>query len=123
MGLLKLVYIANIIIVSFVSITFLFFPKQADTYLFEEKFAFSEAYRMLGALWLSLFLLSIAGLIYPLKMSVVLLIQLIYKGAWLLFAAVPAKLKKQDLPRIVVAIFVVYVAVLPFAIPWSFLFG
>lgn len=123
MSLLKIVYIANIIIVSVVSITFLFFPKQAHTRLFEEKFAYSEAYRMLGALWLSLFLLSIAGLFYPLKMSLVLVIQLIYKGAWLLFAALPAKFKKQELPRVVVVIFVIYVAVLPFAIPWNFLFG
>ncbi len=78
MLLLKIVYIANIIVVSFVSITFLFFPKRAHTLLFEEKFAYSEAYRMLGALWLSLFVLSIAGLFYPLTMSLVLLIQLIY---------------------------------------------
>jgi len=89
--ILKIIYLANIFVAGWISITSLFFPKQALVTVFQSAVAYSEAIRLVGALWGAIFLLSILGLVYPERMSVVLLFQLIYKGAWLLVVALPAR--------------------------------
>jgi hypothetical protein len=70
---MKIVYIANIIVAGWISISSLFFPKTAQTTVFSHDFAYSEAFRLVGALWFAIFILSILGLFYPEKMSLVLL--------------------------------------------------
>lgn len=115
-------YAANILVAGWISITALFFPKTAQTTVFTNEFVYSEAFRLIGALWGSIFLLSIAGLFYPYRMSVVLLLQLVYKSAWLLFAALPALLRHEPFPKSMAAFFLVWVLLLPFVIPWHFLF-
>lgn len=119
---LKTVYVANIIIVSWVSIISLFFPKAAQKKVFDNIFSCTESIRLVGALYLPIFLLSLLGLFFPLKMSLVLLFQLIYKIAWLLFAALPALLKDNPIPKIMTAVFVIYLVILPFVIPWKYIF-
>lgn len=120
---LKIIYVVNIIIVSWVSITSLFFPKTAQRKVFGNIFSYSESFRLVGALYLPIFLLSLLGLFFPLEMSLVLLFQLIYKASWLLFAALPALLKGKPIPRIMSAVFVIYLIVLPFVIPWKHFFA
>jgi len=120
--LLRVVYLANIIVAGWISITSLFFPRTAIATVFSNDFAYSEAIRLVGALWGAIFLLSILGLFFPQKMSLVLLFQLIYKSSWLIFAALPAMLKNQPFPRGMAIFFVIWVLVLPFVIPWTQLF-
>ena len=119
---MKIVYFANVLVAGWISISSLFFPKTAHQTVFNSMFEYSEAIRLVGALWGAIFLLSILGLFYPRQMSLVLLFQLIYKSSWLLFAALPAMLKGQPYPREMAAFFVVWVIVLPFVIPWKELF-
>lgn len=121
--LIKIVYFANILVAGWISITSLFYPKLAQQSVFENAFAYSEAIRLVGALWGAIFILSILGLFYPTKMSLVLLFQLIYKSSWLLFAALPAIMANQAYPKGMAMFFVVWVLVLPFVIPWTALFG
>jgi len=121
--ILKIIYLANIFVAGWISITSLFFPKQALVTVFQSAVAYSEAIRLVGALWGAIFLLSILGLVYPERMSVVLLFQLIYKGAWLLVVALPALVNDQPFPRGMAGFFLVWVVVLPFVIPWRVLFG
>ena len=120
---LKIVYIANILVAGWISITSLFYPKTAQVTIFESAFTYSESIRLVGALWGAIFLLSCLGLFYPKQMSLVLLFQLIYKSSWLLFAALPAILAKQAYPKSMTMFFVVWVVVLPFVIPWKELFS
>lgn len=120
--LLKLVYIANILVAGWISISSLFFPKSALASVFQNSFAYSEAIRLVGALWGAIAVLSIAGLFFPQRMSVVLLFQLIYKSAWLLVVALPAVINGNSYPRAMAAFFVVWVILLPFVIPWKYLF-
>jgi len=122
MTAIKIVYLANVLVAGWISISSLFFPKTAQQTVFSSMFEYSEAIRLVGALWGAIFLLSILGLFYPRQMSLVLLFQLIYKSSWLLFAALPAMLKSQPYPREMAAFFVVWVAILPFVIPWKELF-
>jgi len=119
---MKIVYFANILVAGWISISSLFFPKTAHQTVFSGMVEYSEAIRMTGALWWGIFLLSIVGLFYPRQMSLILLFQLIYKGSWLLFAALPAMLNGKPYPKEMAAFFVVWVIVLPFVIPWKGLF-
>lgn len=120
---LKGMYLANILVAGWISITSLFFPQTAQLSVFSGAFAYSEAIRLVGALWGAIFILSILGLFFPVKMSLVLLFQLIYKSSWLLFAALPAMLHNQAYPKGMASFFLVWVIILPFVIPWSEIFG
>lgn len=122
MTVIKLMYVANILVAGWISITSLFYPKTALLSVFTNDFAYSEAIRLVGALWGAIFILSIVGLFFPLKMSVVLLFQLIYKSSWLLFAALPAMLSHSPYPKGMAATFLIWVVLLPFMIPWRYLF-
>jgi len=120
---IKIVYIANILVAGWISITSLYFPKTAHMTVFEGNFPYSEAIRLVGALWGAIFILSILGLFYPEKMSLVLLFQLIYKSSWLVFAALPAMLNNQSYPKGMAVFFVIWVIILPFVIPWKYIFS
>ncbi len=122
MTALKLVYFANIIVAGWISITSLFYPKTAQMTIFEDHFAYSEAIRLVGALWFAIFVLSVLGMFFPEKMSLVLLFQLVYKSAWLILAALPAAIKHQPYPKGMAVFFVIWVLVLPFVIPWKTIF-
>ncbi|MEO0895098.1 MAG: hypothetical protein AAFY71_01680 [Bacteroidota bacterium] len=114
-----LMYIANIIVAGWISISSLFFPKTAHLTVFQGNLAYSEAIRLVGALWWAIFLMSVLGLFFPEKMRFVFLFQLIYKSSWLLVAALPAILHKQPYPSAMAAFFMVWVILLPFVIPWG----
>ncbi len=120
---MKIVYIANIFLAGWISISSLFYPQIAVGSVFEHNFAYSESIRLVGALWFAIFILSILGLCFPQQMSLVLLFQLIYKSSWLIFAALPAIINQQAYPKGMATCFLVWVLVLPFVIPWKFIFG
>ena len=120
---IKILYAANILVAGWISIRSLFTPKTALVVVFQNAFAYSESIRLVGALWWAIFLLSILGLFSPSQMSPVLLFQLIYKLSWVLFAVLPALLNNQPYPRGMAIFFIIWVILLPFAIPWSSLFA
>lgn len=120
---IKIMYIANIFLAGWISISSLFFPKTACLSVFEQNFEYSEAIRLIGALWLGITILSILGLFFPEKMSVVFLFQLIYKSAWLIFAAMPAIINNTAYPKGMAVCFLIWIIVLPFVIPWKYLFS
>ena len=120
---LKAVYMANILVAGWISITSLFFPKTAQITVFSNSFEYSEAFRLVGALWGAIFLLSVFGLFFPQKMSLVLVFQLIYKSSWLLFAVIPAMVRSQPYPKAMAVFFVIWVLILPFIIPWKTIFS
>ena len=120
---LRILYTANILVAGWISITSLFFPKIAQESVFSGTFAYSEALRLVGALWWAIFLLSALGMFFPEKMSLVLLLQLIYKFSWLLFAALPALIARKPYPQAMAIFFLIWVIVLPFVIPWKTIFS
>jgi hypothetical protein len=119
---IKIMYLANILVAGWISITSLFYPKTALTTVFNGAFAYSEAIRLVGALWGAIFILSILGLFFPQNMSLVLVFQLIYKSSWLVFAALPAAINNQPYPKGMAITFLVWVVILPFVIPWRAIF-
>jgi hypothetical protein len=119
MTALKLVYIANIIVAGWIGITSLFFPKISSATIFQNAYQTTDIIRLVGCLWLAIAILSVLGLWRPLTFSPVLLLQLIYKGSWLLIVAIPAIKNNQPYPSGMATFFLVWVLVLPFVIPWA----
>lgn len=119
MTALKLVYAANIIVAGYIGITSLFFPKLSAATVFQNAYSGTDIIRLVGCLWLAIAVLSLFGLWRPLVFSPVLLLQLIYKGSWLLVVAIPAIKNNQSYPSGMAAFFLVWVLILPFVIPWA----
>ncbi|PQJ09092.1 hypothetical protein CJD36_021195 [Flavipsychrobacter stenotrophus] len=117
---IRLVYLANIVVAGWIGICSLFFPKLPSATILQNVYPSTEVIRLVGALWLAIALLSLLGLWLPISFSPVLLLQLIYKAAWLLVVAVPAIKKEEAFPTGMASFFLVWVLVLPFVIPWSY---
>lgn len=123
MELIRLVYIANILVAGWIGVTSLLNPKLAATAVFTNAYPSSEVMRLVGCLWLAITLLSFLGLWQPMTFSPVLLLQLIYKSTWLLVVALPAIRHHQPYPTAMAVFFLVWVVVLPFVIPWKYFLG
>ena len=123
MSPIKIVYFANIIVAGWISITSLFFPKTAVNSIFSGAYTNSEVIRLVGALWFSIFIISVLGLWKPITFSPILIVQLIYKSLWLLVVAVPAIIKRNSYPEGMALFFLIWVLILPFIIPWKELFN
>lgn len=119
MTAIELVYMANIIVAGYIGITSLFFPKLSSSTIFQNSYQATEIIRLVGCLWFAIAILSLFGLWRPMTFSPVLLLQLIYKGSWLLVVAIPAIKNNQTYPSGMVTFFLVWVLVLPFVIPWT----
>ncbi len=122
---LRLIYIANIFVAGIVGGLSLFAPATAAQTVFGGAAPASSITRIVGSFWLAITILSVAGLFAPLRMSPVLLVQLLYKGLWLVVVALPVLTKGNaaTLPTGMAWFFLVWVLVLPFVIPWRYLLG
>ena len=119
---LKIIYIANIIVAGWISITSLYSPKLSASTVFSNAYQPTEVIRLVGCLWFAITILSIFGLWRPLTFSPILIVQLIYKGTWLLVVAIPAIKNNQTYPSGMALFFLIWCLVLLFAIPWNELF-
>ncbi len=116
---LKIVYIANIIVAGWISITSVFSPNKSAATVFQNAYQPTEVIRLVGCLWLAIAILSMLGLWRPISFSPILLVQLIYKGTWLMVVALPAIKNNQPYPTGMAMFFLVWVLILPFIIPWT----
>lgn len=119
MTAIKLVYIANILVAGYIGITSLFFPKLSSATIFQNSYQTTDIIRLVGCLWLAIAILSLLGIWRPLTFSPILLLQLIYKGSWLIVVAIPAIRHNQTYPTGIATFFLVWVIILPFVIPWT----
>jgi hypothetical protein len=116
---LKIVYIANIIVAGWISISSILNPKNASATVFQNAYQPTEVMKLVGCLWLAIAVLSLLGLWRPVSFSPILLVQLIYKGTWLLVVALPAIRNNQAYPSGMALFFLIWVLVLPFVMPWA----
>ena len=122
MIVLKVIYVANVVVAGWISVTSIFAPNTAVASVFTNAYPSSEYIRLVGCLWLGIAVLSVFGLYKPIAFSPVLILQLIYKGIWLLVVALPALLHHRPFPQTMAIFFIVWVVALPFIIPWKTLF-
>lgn len=117
--MLQIVYLANMIVAGWIGVTSLFQPHYSASTVFSNAYAATDTIRLAGAWWLAIAILSFFGLWKPITFSPILLAQLLYKGIWLLFVALPAVQKNQPIPTGMAWFFIVWVVILPFVIPWK----
>ena len=121
--MMKLVFGANILVAGSIGIICLLSPNRAASSIFGSAWPANESMRLVGCFWMTICLLSVAGCFRPERFAVVLLFQLLYKGGWLLAVAAPAIVGGRPYPQSMAGFFVVWVLVLPWAIPWQQLFA
>lgn len=121
--LIRAVYVANILVAGQVGWISVFARERAARFIFEGTMTPNSAISLVGCFWLAIAALSFVGLFAPLQLSAVLVIQLLYKGLWLLAIAFPAIASGQaeTMPMTLVTFFVIWVIVLPFVIPFRYL--
>ena len=123
---LTLPFIFNILVLVPIGLLTLLGGKRGGQLACQGKFPESEGFRtILGSLWTAILLGSIIGLFYPVPMSPLLLIQVIYKSLWLLVFVMPRLLKGKvsEVPSGIALVFLVIVLSYPWVIPWGPLFG
>lgn len=112
-------FLANILVAGWISISCMFFPEKARLTVFEGTIQFSESIKLVGCLWFAIFLLSIFGIIKPERYNFIFLYQLIYKGIWLIAVCLPAFMNNKPYPKAMAVFFLIWVMVLPFVIDWK----
>lgn len=122
--LMRTVFGANVLVAGLVGYVSLFKPEVSPPLVFQETANNDAAMGVVGSFWLAIAVLSAVGILFPIPMSTVLLIQLLYKGMWLLFFALPAYLgdRSENVPVGIASFFAVWVVVLPIVIPFRVLF-
>ena len=126
MNSLFLPYIFNILALIPIGLLTLLGGERGGQLACQKKFPESEGFRtILGSLWTAILLGSILGLVFPVQMSSLLLIQVIYKSLWLLVFVMPRLLKGKisEVPSGIALVFLVIVLSYPWVIPWWQLFG
>jgi hypothetical protein len=126
MSLLFLPYIFNILVLVPVGSLTLLGGTNGGQLACQGKFPESEGFRtILGSLWTAILLGSVLGLFYPVTMSPLLLIQVIYKTLWLLVFVRPrlGTERSGEIPWGIALTFLVIVVSYPWIIPWQQLFG
>jgi len=126
MDLLLFPYIFNIIILTPVGLITLLGGAGSYRLLFHGKYVDSPGPRhLLGALWTALLICSVLGLFFPVTMTAILLIQIIYKTLWWLVFVIPRLLagRPQDVHWPMALVFVFILLTYPWVIPWSALFS
>ena len=119
-------YIFNILVLIPIGLLTLLGGERGGQLACQKKFPESEGFRtILGSLWTAILLGSILGLVFPVQMSSLLLIQVIYKSLWLLVFVKPrlSKLEISEVPSGIALVFLVIVLSYPWFIPWWQLFG
>lgn len=122
MRALQFAYWANIAILTPIAVPTVFRLFPTD----QARFTESAGWRVLvGSLWSGILVLSILGLFHPLRYSPVLLLQLIYKSAWLAVYVAPRLVRgdRTAIPSGIAGSLTAIVVIWPFVIPWAYLLG
>jgi hypothetical protein len=126
MNVLLLPYVFNILVLIPVGLLTLLGGSTGCRWVFQNKFPDSEGIRtILGSVWTAILVGSILGLFFPVQMSPLLLMQVIYKSLWLLVFVLPLLLKgrSSEVPWGIAVTFLGIVVSYPWVIPWGQLFG
>lgn len=118
-------YVFNILVLIPVGLLTTLGGERGGQLVCQNKFPESEGFRtILGSLWTAILLGSILGLIFPVQLFPLLLIQVIYKTLWLLVFVTPRLVggRTSEVPSGVALAFLVIVLSYPWAIPWQQLF-
>lgn len=126
MNPLFLPYLFNVAVLVPIGSLTLFGDERGGQLASQGKFPESAGFRtILGSLWTAILVGSVLGLFFPVPMSPLLLIQVVYKALWLLVYALPRLLKGRsgEVPWGISLTFLVIVLTYPWVIPWEQVFA
>ena len=103
---------------------FVFLGKDSWTYIFTHKGPWDPNDAMAWCIWASYSVLAVLGIIHPLKMLPVLLLEVLYKGFWLILVAYPLYMSEQlaGSPAEGMTYAFLWVVLPILAIPWKYTF-
>lgn len=126
MTLLLLPYAFNVLVLVPIGLLTLFGGERGGRIACQGKFPESAGFRtILGSLWTAILIGSGLGLFFPVAMSPLLLIQVIYKSLWLLVFVLPRLVggRSGEVLWGISLTFLVIVVSYPWVIPWAQVFG
>ncbi len=116
---MRIVYVMNILVAGYIAYSSISNPTRAASTIFENAYESTELIKLVGCLWLAITVLSALGLWKPMTFTPVFLLQLCYKGTWLIVVAIPAIRQGLSYPKSMSLFFIIWVIILPFVIPWK----
>lgn len=125
-NLLLFPYVFNIIVLLPVGLMTLFGGAETQRRLFLGKYPDSPGLRtILGSLWTAILICSAIGIFYPLSMSPLLLVQVIYKTLWWLVFVLPRLLtgRAEQIHWPIAGVFLFILLTYPWVIPWAAVFA
>jgi hypothetical protein len=125
LNLLLLPYIFNIVVLIPIGLLTLLGGARGGQLASQSKFPESEGFRtILGSLWTAILIGSVLGLFFPVPMSPLLLIQVIYKTLWLPVFVLPRLFggRSCEIPWGISLTFLAIVLSYPWVVPWHLLF-
>lgn len=122
---LEAMYLAALIGAGVTGAITLFAPGLAARYVFAGDTQVGVYLKIVGAIWLAIGLIAIAGLLDPMRYLAILLLQLVYKSTWLICAAYPALLNGRTTTGLtgLTVLFTVWVIALLAFVPFQALFS
>lgn len=86
---IQVIFVFNILVTGVVGSITLFATSKAPQLVFSEAYVSNDSMKMIGAFWIAIGVCSTIGLWNPLEFSPVLIIQIIYKGLFLIVEVIP----------------------------------
>lgn len=106
------------------TLIFVFVGKSSWTYIFANYGALDPMEGVVWCVWAAFSVLSLAGIIYPLKMLPIILLEILYKVIWLLVVAYPlwsvGQLEGSDAEGLMLPFLWVILPIV--AVPWKYVF-
>ena len=115
------IYVANICLTGVVGSISLFATSKAPRFVFNDAYEENDSMRVIGSFWIAIGIVSLMGIFRPVKFCPILVVQIIYKGLFLIVEVIPKLARKEPIPIGVAAFFLAWVVLLPLVVPWKHL--
>lgn len=120
-GWMRFMYSLNIFAAGVPGLLVLFGPESFLSSVPQDRLYFG----VLGSIWLTIGILSVLGLRYPLRFAVIFVVQIVYKVVWLgtvlLPLAIAGGLRADAVPLVI--FFLLAIVICLIATPYHYLFG
>jgi hypothetical protein len=90
---IRVIFVCNILVTSIVGNIALFATWKAPQLVFSEAYENNDSMKIIGGFWIAIGVCSIIGLWNPLEFSPIMIIQIIYKGLFLIVEVLPKLIK------------------------------
>jgi hypothetical protein len=118
-------YVLNILVLTPVGLGMLLGGPEAQRRVFSGRYPDSAGMRtLLGSLWTAALIVSVLGLFYPVSMSPLLLVQVIYKTLWWIVFALPRLVsgRSKEVHWGSAGTFLFMLLTYPWVMPWGAMF-